>query len=216
MKNILVPTAFEPDTLKALIMSSNFRKEDEVHVTLLSVGAVPDSITELLFPSAWKKADPAKRDVVLENWAEYCKSTDSCDTKITEHHQQGMSRPVLKHLLERFQIDMVIVPYSFQRSGEYLHRMLLTLFDASETPLMLLPDCDDDHLDIHRALYIDKGDVLPHSLMQGLPFHVIHRSMVGSDPLKTILQNFKINLIVLNKSDRKESLTGFGLPVLTI
>ena len=221
MKNILVPTNYKIDTIQALKTSVDFKQSNEVHITLLSTNAIPNSISELLFPSQWEQVDPSLRSELLKAWALYASVTPLSRAQISEHHQHNMSRPILSGLLDQFSTDMIIVPFSFQKSKKYIERMLLCFLSESKLPLMLLPN-DTDQVAIHRALYLDENENPPTAVIQDFPFHVIHQSMVksgGLQSIKAIILKFKINLIVLAKGTERrlgQPLTDLGLPVLTI
>lgn len=221
MKNILVPTNFDTDTIHAMKIASDFKRSDQVHVKLFSTSAISDSITELLFSSQWKEFNPASRAELLKSWEAHRLEHQLTHIKISECHQYDMSRPILVNLLERFAIDMVIVPFSFQQSKQYIERLLLLFLCECKLPLMLLPN-ETEHPGIYRALYLDENKAMPTAVLQSFPFHVIHQSMIksgGLHSIKAMILNFRINLIVLTKGTERilgQPISDFGLPVLTI
>lgn len=221
MKNILIPTTFESDTLQALKMSSRFKQNEEVNITLLSASALGNSIIDRLFLSNTNSPDPAKRQQVLDAWSVY-QSQNNIHSCTNEHHQYGVSRPVFRQVMKRFSIDMAIVPLSYQQSKIYTDRILMSFLHDSKIPLMLLPAEQQEEQDIHRALFIEDESIVTSPVIETLPFHVIRQSMIqtaGLQSMKAIVQNFRINMIVLAKSNARQlnqTLSDLGLPVLTV
>lgn len=100
--------------------------------------------------------------------------------------------------------------------------MLLRFLRESRIPIMLMPGDAEIPQSIHRALYLDGDEAQPASSMQNLPFHVIRQSMIKTSGIQSIgsmINNFKINLIVLAKGQEEkitQSLGDLGLPILTL
>lgn len=223
MQNILIPTTFEADTLQALKVATDVKRHNAGRVVLLSLSAVSDSIIDLLFLSPQDHIDTGKHKKLKQNWHRFTvQNKVTVETK--EHHQFGMSRPILTQLLERFDIDMAIVPLSFQQSRQHIHRFLLKLLHESHCPLMLLPTEKQESEVIQRALFLDNPAVSLTASIENLPFHIIHQSMLQDQherPLKRVIDDHRIDLIVLGKRNNETSedntdILGLGIPVLTI
>ncbi|MBT1703912.1 universal stress protein [Chryseosolibacter indicus] len=225
MKNILIATTYQADTLQALKIAADFKRKDEGNIILLSISEVSDSITDLLFLSSHEHIDQNKRSVILSSWNEI-KRQNNFSASLEEHHQFGMSRPILDQLLQRFNADMVIVPLSFQHSKQYIHKLVLKLLHKSECPMMLLPEEQKLPLDIQRALFLDQVGQPLTSSIQNLPFHIIHQSMVNTEhtedqSLKILIEKLSINLIVQAKrkseiAEDNSHVVNLGLPVLAV
>lgn len=224
MKSILIPTTYEFDTTQALKAAADMYRVQTGEITLFSVSEIPDSITELLFLASYDGVDFQQRETVLQFWHDY-QTRQRITANVSMHHQHGMTRPVLKHLLNRFNPDLVIIPQSFQQSKQFIHQFTLKLLHQSECPLMLLPAREFSHKGIQRALYLDEAVKKLAGDVQQYPFHVIHHSMIANaeaDSIRSIIEEMQIDLIVKGKrkkgsSDHQEAnMADLGLPILTI
>ena len=228
MKNILITTTYDVDTFNALKIAADLIRHHKGSVVLLTVSDLSDSITELLFLSARDHVDQEQRQKRLEEWRHFKiqndVSFDSLDIK--EHHQFGFSRPILRQILERFEIDMIIVPHSMQRSRFCIHKVLLKLLNDSQYTLLLLSAEQPSSERIQRALFLDGSGELLTAEIENMPFHIIHKSMLDQSTwqhqsLKQLIDRHKIDLIVQRKKNRamariNADLPDLGLPVLTV
>lgn len=219
MKNILIPTIFESDTEHALRVAADLKHNSSGDVILFSVSEVSDSITDLLFLSSQSTVDIRKQDQLLEFWKQF-KARNSSAAEVKVHHQYGLSRPLCKRLISRFEVDMVIVPLSFRMSKQYIHQFAMRLFHQSGCPMMLLPDNDISYKGIQRALYLDELKEVASQPVQQYAFHVIHKSMMpNNESIQTIVNRMQIDLIVKQKRKVGENdieMSDLGLPILTI
>ncbi len=221
MKNILIPTNYNADTLEALRISAAMKQSDEMQVTLLSASHVPDSIIQLLFLSQGEESD-IKKSKLLVKYREDCRQRNQLALAVNEHHQYGMSRPIMSQLLERFKTELVVIPFSMQQSKSHVDQLMLKLLTGSEVPLLFLPSEGAAPEDIHRALFLDDIESAGMEVIQNLPFHVIRQSMVKTSGLQSVnsmINNFRINVIVLTKGNQRkfaQPISEFNLPVLTV
>jgi len=220
MKNIIIPTTFENDTIDALKVAADLKRKGSGQIVLISLSEITDSITDLLFLSEKNVQNVGNRDKLFADWSKALDDFALPKLPIIEHHQYGISRPILIQLLEHFKAEMVIVPNSFLQSKLFIHRLFLRLLNKSEFPVMQLPDDTDGSEEIQRALYLGENGKTLTPALQGMPFHIIHQSMVDSEqPLVSVVNALKINLIVkprVNKATPNHDVDSLGLPVLTI
>lgn len=222
MKNILIPTTFEADTLQAMKIAA-YMTENKGRIVLISSSEISDSITELLFLSAKDHINTSKRDALRCAWKEY-RIENNISMVAEEHHQFGMSRPVMQKLLEGFEADIVIAPPSVQQSKQYIHKLLLKLLHKSDCPLMLLPEKEQATETLQRALFLDERTHPLSASLQQLPFHVIHQSMIQehkNQSLNALVDQLNVDLIVQAKRNDESAeehvdVTHLGLPVLTV
>jgi len=222
MKNILIPTTFEADTLQAMKMAA-YMTENKGRIVLISSSEISDSITELLFLSAKDHIDTTKRDALRTAWKAY-KIENNISMVAEEHHQFGMSRPVMQKLLDSFDADIIIAPTSIQQSKQYIHKLFLKLLHKSNCPLMLLPEKEQASETIQRALFLDERTQPLSASLQQLPFHVIHQSMIQEhkhQPLNALVDQLNVDLIVQAKRNDERAgeyvdVSHLGLPVLTV
>ncbi len=219
--NILIPTLFESDTEHALKAAAELRPADAKQIVLLSISPLGDSITELLFTSSAAAVDLEKRNNILD----FCNREfdKKFREKIKVDHQFGLSRPLMKNLLSKFEVGMVIVPRSFTRSKQFVHQFAMRLLHQSGCPMMLLPQDGIPHHGIQRALYLGDSHTAHIPAIQQYAFHVIHKSMIPEgESVKSIVKSMEIDLIVKGKrSAASNDFTDgsdeeFGLPVLAV
>lgn len=224
MKNILIPVTFEADTLQAMMIAADMQRYAGGSINLLTISEITDSITDLLFLDVNDSVDRQKRGEVMMLW-ENMKADHEIKADVLEHHRYGLSRPLMKQLLGRLDIDLVIVPVSFQKSREHIHRQTLKLLQESNCPLMMLPSKSLVYKGILRALYLDQTDKAVTPAVQQFPFHVIHQSMISNgeyDSIQSVIDKMQIDLIVKGKPKKNSvdrhaiDTSALGLPVLTI
>jgi hypothetical protein len=122
-----------------LEMTWRFTGEESVRVVLLSVSPVPDSITEFLFLPANNTVFREKRNQLMDEWKTR-KALLEVSIPIIEHHQYGASFALIEQIMERFEVNQIIVPYSFQSSDKLIERDALKSLRKSGCKLMLMPD----------------------------------------------------------------------------
>lgn len=221
MKTFLVPSTFDTDTIKALKLANDMFSSPSDRIILCSISELSNSISDLLLLSSSTPVDLGKRQVILDYWQQFKKETKSKGT-LTTHHQYGLSRPRFNAILERFHVSMSIIPESFQQSKLHVHQFALKLLHQSNCPMMVLPE-KLPVKGIQRALYLDEAPRA--QMIEGYPFHVIHKSMVGDaeyPSVESMVEALNIDLIVRGKRDIESSnaaeseISAFGLPVLAV
>jgi hypothetical protein len=220
MKSILVPTIYHEDTLQAIEMTCRLSTKEVCQVVLLSVTEINDSISEMLFVHEKQKALEEPRAALYEAF----KNTSSGNTTwiIKEHHQYGMSRPVLATLMERYAIDMAIIPNSFNTSNEHIHRYTLELLNETQCPLLTIPAFGKKLTQFNRALYLNKNGRHANGALAHFSFTIIEEASLivrGDESIHDLIQQHGIDLVVKDKSmlnASRENLEGFRIPVLAV
>jgi hypothetical protein len=223
MKNILITTTFEADTLQSLKIATEVIGNSASEICLLSTSEISDSITDLLFLSPKDHIDTRKRSELLDAWKNL-KGTRGSKFKLHEHHQYGMSRPILEQILSRYKVDLVIVPTSFQQSKQHIHHFLLKLLHKTSCPLMFVPQTRQPDA-IKRALYLNEPGRALTSAIENLPFHIIHQSMLEDATkysIEELIEKLKIDLLVKGKRNGEPryndevEMSELNVPVLTV
>jgi len=188
------------------------------------VSELSGATTELLFQPPYPEIDLKIRQQFMSTLNEIMSSRNE-SIRIDEHHQYGVSRPVINQLLDRMGTEMIIVPQSFQQSRNYIHKSLLSALNKLHYPLMLLPLGEAVPAMIQRALYLNQDPgpaVMP---LSQFAFHIIHQNMLTEsmqrEPLKQVVSDFKIDLVVQSREGSRvpqnnELTTELCLPVLTV
>lgn len=224
MKNILLLTTFEADTLQSLKIAADVISNSSSEVYLLSVSEISDSITDLLFLSQSDHVDVEKKTELL-NQLQNFKEEHGFRFKVHVDHRYGLSRPILEQILERCNADLVIVPTSFQKSKQHIHQFALKLLHKTSCPLMFLPPKTEVLEEIKRALYLNGEGGLLTSAIENLPFHIIHQTMLedaNKYTIEELIERFEIDLVVKGKRNGKAlhadeiEINKLGVPVLTV
>jgi len=142
MNNVLIPTDYQYDTLRAMELTRWASGHVPVHVILLSLSPVPDSITGYLFVSSGKDAYSQRRKHLMKEW-ETGQMLLHHSVQLTEHHQYGASASVIQQIVERFEVNKIIIPYSFQKSGQLIHREALNAFRKIDCKITWMPQLND-------------------------------------------------------------------------
>ena len=225
MKNILIPTAFESDTLDAMKIASGLLNPFSGNMVLTTVSDLSDSIQELLFLSPDEHVDQRKRMDVIKNWKRYReKRAAALSLGIQEHHQFGLSRPLLNSVLEQFNIDLVIVPASFQGSVIEIHKFFVELLYRSDCPIMLMPFESHSGRKVKRALLLDGDDASVLDTIKRLPLDIVHQSLIednNTQSLRLLIDALDIELVVQPKRkyvniQRDPIVVALGVPVLSV
>lgn len=222
MKNILIPTTYGTDTVQAMKVAAGLATANACDVTLLSLSPLPDSITDLLFLSKPEHFELEKHDLLFQEF-QTLQQHHTVRITVHEHHRFGITQPIFGQIMQRLNIDMVVIPPSFQQSTEFAHTLFIKLLHKSECPAMFLPLEKQAPEHLRRALFIDHGGQAMHpgETLESLPFHIIHQSMIRPAEqlsLQQIVEYHHIDLIVHGKRSARaeKEINTLGLPVLAV
>ncbi|PZR37736.1 MAG: hypothetical protein DI538_11625 [Azospira oryzae] len=149
MNNILIPTDYQYDTLRAMELTRWVSGNAPVHIILLSVSPLPDSITGYLALSGDLQTNARTR--IMEDWEELLKLADH-GVILTEHHQYGASPSIIGQVMERFSVNRIVVPHSFQTSENIVHREALSALRKSNCKITFLPKPVTADQQLHREI----------------------------------------------------------------
>ena len=194
MRNILIPTNYERDTFDAIRTASNLVQSD-TNIVLLSATEIGNSIQELLFLSTDCQIDKVRRKSLINRWSRYRGAGNanvSATWLLQEHHQLGISAGIIASVLDRFEIDLVIIPPSLPNSPMQAHRRLISVLEASDCPVMMLPyslEHQSNSGAIRTLLLSGQGGQIP-SHIDALSLDIVHQmepDSEGSDLLVRLL-----------------------------
>lgn len=155
MNSILIPTDYQYDTLRAMELTRWVSGNAPVHIILLSISPLPESITEYLFMPSNNDTNANERKKLMEDWEALLKLAEH-GVILTEHHQYGASFSIIEQVMQRFAVNRIVVPHSFQVSERIVHREALSALRKSNCKITFLPQTSAAVNDIHFQKEIEE------------------------------------------------------------
>jgi len=236
MKNVLIPTNLQQDTLQALKVSISEANGQDCNITLLFLREVSDTASAAFWLRKMNTEFTAAQEDILEKCHEIVSFHDNCTLKFQQ--QYSVSKPLLKNFIDCKSINWIIVPESFRKSEVEMERYCLKLLSNCEQPILQLSTDFEEH-QFSKALYIENGqsalqakdlaaligsefsfsivsqtkiiDDQNHEEMTPILYDAIYKN--GIDLLIETRKPAKIRLTKKNKPSFHENL---GLPVLSV
>lgn len=236
MKNILIPTTFEEDTLCALNNAMMQATDGPCKIVLMHPVPMPESFTAVEFIRKSHNHLNAAQSSVIEKCHKAVAAVAGCRLEV--RNQIGISGPLLRNLLDFLNVNLIIVPASYKAEKAKLHTRCLEILLKYKCPVLQL-SMEAGETELTNALYLEnkKASVgiqeLQESVSGQFNFRIVsHAEMPESqnpDELASYLaeaiEKNNINLVVETRrvqNRRKYSnMAGnidelLGLPVLSI
>jgi len=154
MKNLLIPTILEADTINAVKTALKQFKDENCTIMLMLVADVPDTDSASFFLKSLKNELTVSQKNVLSSIRELINEATSCTLKI--HTQYGVSSPLIKNLIEFHKISLTILTPSFKASAKKIKVQCVQLLCNCKSPILhLTENCDEQ--DLSKALYLEKN-----------------------------------------------------------
>lgn len=152
MKNILIPTTFEEDTLYAVSNALRQAADMPFRIVLMQPVPMPDSFSAAEhIRKSHNHLNPAQSSVI-EKCHKAVAAADGCRLEVRS--QIGVTGPLLKNLLDFLNISLIIVPASYKAEKSKLHTHCLEILLKHKCPILqLCPEAIDTEL--INALYLD-------------------------------------------------------------
>lgn len=153
MKNLLIPTTLEADTINAVKTAIKQFKDEKCNIILMLVSDVPDTESASFFLRSIKSEMTISQKNVLNSIRGIINENENCSLKI--HNQYGVSSPMIKNLIEHHKICLTIVTPSYKASAKKIQLQCLQLLCNCKSPILhLTENCEDQ--DLSKALYLEK------------------------------------------------------------
>jgi hypothetical protein len=235
MKNILIPTTLQNDTLTAVKTAINHAAGSNCTITLMLVSEAPDAESASLFLRSTKPVQTALQTQVLENCTTEVAKNPHCRLEV--HNRYGLSAPLLKNLLEHLGTNLIIIPSSYKQQRAHIHHYCLGLLANSKIAILhLTEDCEQQ--EFSKALYLEHATAqlglqeLQQMVSSQFSFKIVshatieerHPDELGSHLTEAISKN-NINLLIETRKPArlktKKPKTAavnemLGLPMLSI
>jgi hypothetical protein len=159
MKNFLIPTTLKEDTISAVKSAINQAKETPFEIILMLVSDTPDTFSSSHFLREMRTGLTTSQEEVLETCRYIIEYTPNCKIKV--HNQYGLSSPIFKHIIDAFDVKLVIMSQSYKQETKRIHQYLLQLAANHKCPILHLgTEVNKD--DFNKALYIENGSANMH------------------------------------------------------
>ncbi len=235
MKNILVPTTLELDTLNAVKLALHQSKGKDCTVYLVLVSDIPDTDAATAFLRSMKSALSTSQKKVLTACWDLIATASNCSLKI--HHQYGISAPCMKNLMKFLSIELTILTPSYKNADKKIHKQFTQILSNCKCPILHSCTTFEEH-DFTTAMYLEQPksklqvDDLHDLIPTDFNFKIVSQAKLFQDQnpedlqslLGEAIQKNKINLLIETRKPKKiilkkmptTSAESFGLPVLSL
>lgn len=235
MKNILIPTTLQSDTLKAIEIAIHQSKEKKCTIILALVNEIPNTESPSTFLRSMKSnLTFSQKNILKESW-DLVANTQNCNLKI--HNQYGISTPLINNLMSFFNIELTILTSSYKNAEKRIHQQFTQILSNNKCPILnLSTNLPETNLSV--AMYLEKNkshiqvDDLKNLIPTDFDLKIVSQAKIFEDQnpediaslLNETIKKKNINLLIETRKPKKIKLKNksktpfehFGLPVLSI
>ena len=236
MKNILIPTTLEQDTVQALKTALAQAAEKQITIILMQLKESPDAASAAFWLRKMQNDLTPSQEAILELCHDMASFHPNC--KLSVQQQFSITKPLLRNFMEACEIGLVIVPNSFAQSRKFLDKHFLQLVKKGKTPILQLSPEFGEHA-FSKALFIENSQShiqaadLPKMIGGHFSFRVIsqakffdeqnHEEMtpilyetINKNGIDLLIETRKPEKMKLFKNNNFTLNETFGLPVLSV
>ncbi|KUJ60906.1 hypothetical protein AR687_15995 [Flavobacteriaceae bacterium CRH] len=235
MKNFLIPTTLEEDTINAVKSAVNQAKNTNCEIILMMVSETPDAFSSAQFLREMRTALTSSQEEVLETCRYIIEHTANCKIKV--HNQYGISGPIFKGIIDAFDVKLVVLTNSYKQETKRIHQYLVKLAGNQKCPILHLSS-EVVKEDFNKALYIENSKANMHVkdvqqfLSQNFSYEIVSQTANFDDNyeqfapyLSEAISKYDIDLLVetrkgekinFKKTKKENSSDKLGLPVLSL
>lgn len=235
MKNFLIPTTLKDDTISAVKSAINQAKETPFEIILMLVSDTPDSFSSSYFLREMRTGLTQSQEEVLETCRYIIEYTPNCKIKV--HNQYGLSSPIFKHIIDAFDVKLIIMSQSYKQETKRIHQYLLQLAANQKCPILHL-GTELNKEDFNKALYIENASANMHVkdvqqfLSKNFSYEIVSQTANFDDNfdefapcLSEAISKYDIDLVVETRKGEKIKFKKtkklnvneqLGLPVLSL
>lgn len=236
MKNILVPTTFQPDTINAVKTAIKQSKGKNCTIILQQVCEVPNTDSSAFFLRSIKNQLTISQQNVLESCRNLTEVSQNCTFKL--QHQYGISAPLMRNLLEHLHIGLIILTPSYKNAEKKIHNQFLQILANCKCPILHL-NSNFDEQELSKAMYLEQtksklnAEDLQHLIQDQFDFRIVSQATIFEDQsveeinpqLTEAITKNEINLLIQTRKPAKIKLSkkentavneSLGLPVLSL
>lgn len=190
MKNILLPTVLENDTLAAIESAISYANGSAFSLVLLLLHETDNSYSA----SAYLRNSRPALSVSQQKTLTACQNLILKHENVTLHiqRQASISAPLVKNLLQALEIGLIIVPKSYRESAKKINRYCLGLISNSQCPILNL--CEIPASEMQKALYLDYAESklqvqdVQQQLDGKFPFRIVSQARISREEEQSLQQ----------------------------
>lgn len=235
MKNLLIPSTLDLDTLNAIKVAIQQSKGKNCTIFLALVSEIPDTYSSASLLRSMNSELTSTQKSTLKYCQELIAISQNCSLKI--HHQYGISAPLMKNLIEHLHIELTILTPSFRNSEKRIHNQFTQTLENCKSPILRL-STNFEEQDLTKAMYLEqtKSKLQVEDLHKLIPAHfdfrIVSQAKIFNDQnnedLESLLNDAiaknKIDLLIETRKPKKIKLKtkntntneNFGLPILSL
>ncbi|HJS00402.1 MAG TPA: hypothetical protein VJ780_05660 [Flavobacterium sp.] len=235
MKNLLIPSSLELDTINAIKVAIQQSKGKKCTIFLALVQDIPDTYSSTAFLRSMKSDMTNSQKSVLEYCRELTTISQNCTLKI--HYQYGISTPLMKNLIEHLNIELTILTPSYRNSEKRIYNQFVQILDNCKCPILHL-NSNFEEQDLTTAMYLEqtKSKLQLEDLQELIPAHfdfkIVSQAKIFNDQnpqdlellLNQAIEKNKIDLLIQTRKPKKIKLKqknnnaneNLGLPILSL
>ena len=160
MKNILIPTTLQSDTINAVKTAINSSNGEQSQLILMLLADIPDTFSSSSLLRNINEGLSNTQENVLLMCRQIILESKNCNLKI--HHQYGISSPVFKNIMEHFTIGLTIITPSFKSSKKKINSFCVQIISNSKCPILHTSANFGEEI-FSQALYIKNSDSSLHA-----------------------------------------------------
>lgn len=235
MKNFLIPTTLEEDTISAVKSAINQAKNTNCEIILMMVSDSPDTYSSAQFLREMRAGLTSGQELVLETCRYIIEHTTNCKIKI--HNQYGLSAPIFKGIVEAFDVKLIVLTQSYKQETKRVHQYAVQLAGNQKCPILHLGN-EEFKEDFNKALYIENGNANMHVkdvqqyLSANFSFEIVSQTSKFDDnyedfapylseaiskyDIELLVETRKVEKIKFKKNKKENTNDRLGLPVLSL
>jgi len=169
MKNILIPTTLEADTISAVKTAVRHASGQSCNIILMQVCDVPDTYSAGYMLHKIVPGYTTAQNEVLSKCKSVVSATVHCRLQV--HLQYSISAPLLKNIIEHKGIELIILSQSYKQDKQKIHQYCTRLMGNSKCPILHLSHntCGQP---LTNALYLEQE-------AEGLALHRVQAHLSG-------------------------------------
>ncbi|MFT3793439.1 hypothetical protein [Flavobacterium sp.] len=235
MKNILLLSTLQEDTLNALKTALAQAEDQPLTIVLMLLHETPNDVSAAFWLRKMQSNFTPFEESILAQCQQMASFHPNCKLRIQQ--QFSLSGPLLRHLMETFEIGLIIVPQSFLKSTKSQNKYCLQLLKKGHTPILQLP-AELEESRFSKALYLENEESnvpvadLPKMAGGHFSFRIISQAKIFDlnnqqemTPVYNTIHKNGIDLLIETRKPKKIRTSQknkpalndhFGLPVLSV
>ncbi|MCG9791969.1 hypothetical protein [Flavobacterium algicola] len=234
MKNILIPTTLQSDTLSAVKSAIFQASTKDCTILLMMTTEAPDTYSASQYLREMRIGLTPNQEEVLETCRYIASIHPNCTLKI--HNQSGLSSLIFKGIIEFYEIKLVVFPHSYRQETQKIHQYLVQLATNHKCPILNLGNIECEG-NFNKALYIENNTTktvenIQQFLNEHFPLEIVSQTSnfqdnyedmstylneaISKHSIDMLVQTRKNQKIKFNKARKEDFNDKLGLPVLSL